>query len=244
MTCKMERLSSLKSVILQYDEILKSKKEDMLASFDKLYSSICQVVDDFSKLLDLRPPPANVLELACGTGLASIELARRGYQVTAIDCSREALSISREFAKKMDVEVRWIQGDMRAFDFGNNMDYVLLWDVVFGICAREEDFLVLKNISHSLKSKGRCLFEVYNKEFAVGKGIENTYFYDSSKDFFVIGNSAPDRPIKSIRLYSHDEWKKMLEENQMRIVKMHGWKWKNDPEPPPWRADFIVAERY
>ncbi len=41
------------------------------------------------------PPPARLLDLGCGTGLDAVHLAGRGYQVTAIDASREMVAQTR-----------------------------------------------------------------------------------------------------------------------------------------------------
>ena len=38
--------------------------------------------------------PCNVLDIGCGTGSSSIELARHGYNVTAIDISSKAIDLS------------------------------------------------------------------------------------------------------------------------------------------------------
>src|SRR5215471_2907167 len=39
------------------------------------------------------------LEIGCGTGTNAIELARRGFEVTAVDCVEEAIRIARGKAR-------------------------------------------------------------------------------------------------------------------------------------------------
>ena len=134
---------------------------------------------------------------------------------------------------------------MRRFDLPQKADFVLLWDVIFGVCnSTEEDRMVVSNIAKTLKSGGRCLFEVYNKEFAVSRGIEDAYEYDQACDRFLLRKEMPGYSIPSIKLYSHAEWEQMLTGHGMKIAGIgEGWKWKDDPAPPPWRADYIVAEK-
>lgn len=39
--------------------------------------------------------PVSILDLACGTGAMTVELARRGYDMTGVDISEEMLSVAR-----------------------------------------------------------------------------------------------------------------------------------------------------
>jgi len=238
-----DKLIPLDNVIAQYTQFIEKHRDKMLSFFsDEFHLRLSQKVDHFISLLECKPP-AKMLDLACGTGSATIELARRGYEVTGLDCTPAMLDIAREMSRKTGVRVTWILGDMRKITYEDEMDYVLLWDVIFSVCENEEeDRIILSNIARALKPKGRALFEVYNKEFAITHGIEKKYFYDKTTDRFVVDRKLhPDMMIESVKLYTHEEWKDMLEENQMKIIKMEGSRGERDPEPR--RIDFIVAEK-
>jgi len=240
-----DKLTPLDKVIAQYTRFIEKHRDKMLSFFsDEFAPKIRQQADHFISLLECKPP-AKILDLACGTGSATIELARRGYEVIGLDCTPAMLDIAKEMSRKTGVNVTWILGDMRKITYEDEMDYVLLWDVIFSVCENEEeDSIILKNIARALKPGGRVLFEVYNKEFAITHGIEKKSFYDKTTDRFVVDRKLhPDMMIESVKLYTHDQWKDMLEENQMRITKMEGWKARRDPEPPPWRTDYIIAEK-
>lgn len=86
-------------------------------------------VDFLEKTFDVRPG-ARLLDVPCGNGRHSIELARRGYRVTGIDLSDEFLAAARA-----ELEADWRRGDMReleleasafdgAFCFGNSFGYL------------------------------------------------------------------------------------------------------------------------
>ena len=90
-------------------------------------------VDFLEKTFDIKPG-ARLLDVPCGNGRHSIELARRGYRVTGIDLSDEFLAAARA-----ELDADWRKGDMRdllsdgslepstfdgAFCFGNSFGYL------------------------------------------------------------------------------------------------------------------------
>ncbi|HUU58089.1 MAG TPA: hypothetical protein VMZ50_00985, partial [Phycisphaerae bacterium] len=104
-----------------------------------------------------------------------------------------------------------------------------------------EDRDLIRRIARALKAGGRCLLEVYNKEFALQHGVERTLFYDESVDRFVA--EASKSLLTGMKLYSREEWESMLGAHGLRITKRDGWNYQRDPNPPPWRADLIVAQK-
>jgi SAM-dependent methyltransferase len=86
-------------------------------------------VDFLEKALEVKTG-ARLLDVPCGNGRHSIELARRGYSVTGIDLSAEFLA-----AAHAELDADWRKGDMRAlelepstfdgaFCFGNSFGYL------------------------------------------------------------------------------------------------------------------------
>ncbi len=59
------------------------------------------------------PAGGRVLDLACGVGRHSIELARLGYRVTGVDISPVFIERARELAKDAGAEVEFHVGDAR-----------------------------------------------------------------------------------------------------------------------------------
>ena len=64
-------------------------------------------------------PEGRALDVATGTGRNALFLAERGYEVDAIDKSREGLRIARENARERGVESRteWIRVDVPSYAF-------------------------------------------------------------------------------------------------------------------------------
>jgi ubiquinone/menaquinone biosynthesis C-methylase UbiE len=64
-------------------------------------------------------PGMDVLDVACGTGNASIPAAKLAARVTGLDFAPELLRIARELGADAMVEVDWIEGDAQAMPFGD-----------------------------------------------------------------------------------------------------------------------------
>lgn len=63
---------------------------------------------------DRQPPFGQALDLGCGSGIWSLHLAERGWQVTGIDIVSKAIRQAQNRAQAADVEIRFIQGDVTA----------------------------------------------------------------------------------------------------------------------------------
>lgn len=59
-----------------------------------------------------RIAPGRALEFGCGTGTNAIYLASRGFNVTALDCSQEALAAAREKAARTGAKVEFLEADV------------------------------------------------------------------------------------------------------------------------------------
>jgi SAM-dependent methyltransferase len=186
-------------------------------------------------------PPARILDLACGGGAVTAAMALKGFDVTGIDCTPGAIDLAARMSSRKGASVQWLCQDMRLIDYREEFDFVCLRDVIFGIFEDErEDADLIRRIGQALKPGGRLLLEVYNKEFAVPRGIEGCVFYDKRNDRFMPKDGGAPWPA-GMKLYTHEELNNILRKEGLTIVKMDGWKWETDPPPPPWRADIIVA---
>ena len=68
-------------------------------------------VDSFSSILNLTPD-LSILDLCCGPGRHSVELASRGYQfVEGLDHSRFLIRRARNLSKKLGLNIRFREGD-------------------------------------------------------------------------------------------------------------------------------------
>lgn len=114
------------------------------------------------------PPAGSVLDVGCGTGRHSIELARRGYAVTGVDLSDEMLARARKASTAAGLNVEWIHADASRFSLPKRYDgAICLCEGAFGLLAQGDDPIgqpleILRNISRSLKPQVKAVLTVLN----------------------------------------------------------------------------------
>lgn len=111
------------------------------------------------------PPGAAVLDLCCGPGRHSLELARRGYQVTAVDRTAEYLGSARSRAKAEDLQIDFVEQDMRRFQHPASFQLALSLYTSFGYFKDPKDDLqVARNLCSALMPQGRLIVEMMGRE--------------------------------------------------------------------------------
>ena len=136
-------------------------------------------------------PVGRALDVACGAGRNAIRLAQAGYQVDAIDISREGLKLAREEAKNQGLNINWIEHDLdEPYRFETGYDLIIiLWYVNPGLIARlcsclapggyllcEEHLVTDQEVIGPTSSRYRVLPGALRKS-AAGVDLE---FYDES----------------------------------------------------------------
>jgi SAM-dependent methyltransferase len=111
---------------------------------------------------------ASILDVGCGTGRHSIELARRGFVVTGLDLSAGMLGRAAAAAKAAGVNVDWIHVDATRFSLpGKYAGAICLCEGAFGLLGQGDDPIdqplsILRNISRALKLEAKAVFTVLN----------------------------------------------------------------------------------
>jgi SAM-dependent methyltransferase len=95
--------------------------DDMWGTGD--YRAVAEKVTSIADVLVPRAgiePGMDVLDVACGTGNASIPAARLGARVTGLDLSPGLVAIARERGAEAGVEVDWLEGDAQSLPFDDD----------------------------------------------------------------------------------------------------------------------------
>jgi precorrin-6B methylase 2 len=88
-------------------------------------------VDFLIAALSLRGTET-ILDLGCGSGRHSLELARRGFTVVGVDLAAPVLAHARAQAAAEGLSVEFVQGDMRELHFAGRFDVALLLNSSLG----------------------------------------------------------------------------------------------------------------
>lgn len=106
-----------------------------------------------------------ILDLACGHGRHSIELASRGYpSITGLDYSQVFLDKAEVDATNKDVSVRFVQGDMRALPFTGEFNVAYTIYTTLGYFDDGTNAAVFKQVNKALKPNGRFFIDNISAE--------------------------------------------------------------------------------
>lgn len=186
-------------------------------------------------------PPARILDVGCGYGRHSIELARLGFEVTGVDISQVQLARARERAEAAEVSVDFRLGDARTLDFEAEFDAAISMFLSFGFFETDAEHLtMLRGIAQALRPGGRFLMDFWNREYEIQRfdrwQVERTgdVFELEEWDFDYLNgrlnwtNSAffsdgrRESWYHSIRAYTVVEVKALFEQAGLRLDAVYG----------------------
>ncbi len=115
-----------------------------------------------------------ILDIGCGTGRHSIELAKRGYNITGIDLSDSQLNRARDKAEKQGLKIDFWKHDARKLPFNDEFDLVIMiCEGAFPLMETDEmNYEILKNGTKALKTDGKLIFTTLNGLFPLYHSIE------------------------------------------------------------------------
>jgi SAM-dependent methyltransferase len=228
------------------------------------WAEVPAVVDGLLKLSSIAPG-SRVLDLCCGVGRHSVELASRGYAVTGIDLTRAYLEAAKETAEAVLGKENgsspgpfpeFLREDGRRFLRPGSYNLCINLFTSFGYFAtREDDLLMLKNTVKNLVPGGCLIIEMVGKETAARDFVREEEFesagWNVRTEYEVVGDwegemnrwilrkgsTCIDRSFV-LRLYSGFEMKNLLKEAGFTSVDIFGG---IDGKPYDDKADSLVA---
>ena len=118
-----------------------------------------------------------VLDVCCGPGRISVELALLGLNVTGVDITQPFLDAAKETAQDEGVQIEFINKDMRTFSSRKKIDAAVNIYNSFGYCDKiSDDIKILKKVNAALKKGGTFVLECISRETAVKYFTEGEWF--------------------------------------------------------------------
>jgi SAM-dependent methyltransferase len=111
--------------------------------------------DRLEKLLAVSAG-AEILDVPCGAGRLTLDLAQRGYRMTGVDWSSEFLSHARAGGSN---GIQWEQRDMRDLPWSGRFDGSFCVGNSFGYLDDEGNLAFLRAVRHTLKKGARFVLE-------------------------------------------------------------------------------------
>ncbi|MDR2069102.1 MAG: class I SAM-dependent methyltransferase [Spirochaetaceae bacterium] len=232
----------------------------------KRWSEVSAVADGVTRLSKLRlydqtpavlpEGPPRVLDICCGFGRITLELARRGFCPTGVDITEAYLSAAREDAAYENLDIEFVRADARSFKRPGAFDAAVNLYISFGYFEDpRDDRLMVKNVYDSLKPGGVFIIETLGKEIAVRDFVEADWFERAG--YLVLTRYAPRDSWGSLqnrwiliregrriertftqRLYAASELRALLLETGFSSVELYGdW----DESPYDHRAAALIA---
>jgi SAM-dependent methyltransferase len=159
-------------------------------------------VDFFEKEINFNKS-LKILDVGCGTGRHSLELARRGYNMTGIDLSEAMISKARNIADAENLKIDFRVKDARNFNFKESFDYaIMICEGAFPLMETDEmNYMILKNACSSLKPGGKFIFTTLSGLYPLFHSVKD--FVNSGTDQGKAGDDNFD--LMSFRQYSSYE---------------------------------------
>ncbi len=177
-------------------------------------------VDGIERILGLEPR-SRILDLGCGAGRSTLELARRGHRVLGIDPDERVLALARAAAKGERLNIHFMKADPREISYRADFDAVVCLDGAFGrLPSDRDDLRALDNMRKALKPGAKLLLDVVNREWLMRRFEPNAQVaFDFEKGRL---NDRRSPPSPSLRMYALTELIAQMERAGLRYIRSWG----------------------
>jgi D-alanine-D-alanine ligase len=204
----------------------------------------CKEVDLFTDILGLEKH-MTILDLACGQGRHTLELARRGYKnVSGLDRSHYLIRKAKNSCAAEQLQASFREGDARKLPYATDtFDVVMILGNSFGYFeSTEDDIKILQEVFRVLKPMGKFLIDVADGNYLRDNFNPRSWEWIDSKHFVcrerslasdnqrLISREVISNINKGVildqfyaeRLYNKENLSEMFERTGYKHVSFHG----------------------
>jgi SAM-dependent methyltransferase len=206
-----------------------------------------------------------LLDLACGTGTLSEEMARRGFDVIGVDNSEDMLSIALD--KKFDsgLPIQYLCQDMCELDMYGTIDVTICaLDSLNHLADINSVKRAIERVSLFTNPNGLFIFDIntiYKHKNILGN---NTFIYDTDEVFCVWQNTYNEKDnsvLIELNLFEKDEdvyrrfdesfsekaydvemIKQICENAGLELINIYDYMTKNPPRDDSEKLTFITRK--
>jgi 2-polyprenyl-3-methyl-5-hydroxy-6-metoxy-1,4-benzoquinol methylase len=186
----------------------------------------------------LKPlPGSSMLDVACGKGRHSLQLANKGFDVTGIDLSDDSITEALQYETDT---LHFYNHDMRLPSWINYFDYAFNFFTSFGYFkTRREHDNAIRTIAQAIKMNGTFVMDFLNVHYAedqlvhqsekeieginfiITKWYDETHFYKK----IIIEDESLEEPLiytEKVAKFSLGDFTEMFAYQGLQIQEVHG----------------------
>jgi len=203
---------------------------------DRDYTEAANFIDILLKKIS-PTPNSLMLDVACGKGRHSLQLANKGFEVVGIDLSHESIQEALLFQQS---NLHFYEHDMRLPFWINYFDYAFNFFTSFGYFkSKREDENAIRSIAQSLKSNGVFVMdylnviyaesqiehlskkEIDNVEYSITKWHDEKFFY---KKILIEDNNTNINSsfTETVSKYTLKDFTDLFEAQGLKIKDVYG----------------------
>ncbi len=181
-----------------------------------------------------------ILDAGCGIGRHSLKLGEMGFRLIGADSSPLYIKIAKQKSLEKNLSnVDFLVKDLRKLIYKEKFSGIIsLWSS-FGYFSDEVNFQILKNFYAALKSGGRLIIDIENRDYILKYFIRET-FREKDKVFilerrrfhpltsvvvthrYVIGENIRKDYVRNIRIYSATEMINLFKRTGAEDITVYG----------------------
>jgi cyclopropane fatty-acyl-phospholipid synthase-like methyltransferase len=129
-------------------------------------------------------PDCRVLDLGCGPGLYTHQLARRGHTCVGLDFSPASIAHAKAQARAEGLSAQYQLADVRQAAFGEGFDFVMMIFGEFNVFRENEAVNILNKAWSGLNKGGVLLIEGHTFKEVKRQGLEPPHWESTPKGLF------------------------------------------------------------
>src|ERR1041385_791805 len=201
-----------------------------------------------------------LLDIPCGSGRHSLELARRGCRMTGVDLSAGVITEAKTEAKSAKLKAEFILGDMRRLRWQSEFDGACCMGNSFGYMEYPDMQKFVRGLARALKPGARFVIETGCTAESILPNLKERVWYQVDDILFAIENryladiSCLETEATFVRggqtevrkwwhwVYTIGEIRRLLEQAALTVRDVHG---SHDGRPYKLGSQiaYLVAEK-